>query len=132
MATNNKTIDGMAGWSVFAGVLMVLTGIFQSIVGIMAIMKDTVYFVGPYTIASLDVTQWGWVHLIVALLILGAGLSVLKGNMYGRVVGVILAMISAVVNMLFIPAYPIWSLLVIVVDILIIYSLIVYAGELKE
>ena len=61
-----------------------------------------------------------------------AGFSVLKGHMYGRIVGVLLAMVSAVVNILFLPAYPVWSLLVIVIDIVIIYSLIVYGGELKE
>lgn len=131
MAKNNE-LSEMVGWSVFAGVLMILVGIFQSIVGLMAIARDTVYFVGPYTIASLDITQWGWVHLVVALLIMLAGFSVLKGHMYGRIVGVLLAMISAVVNMLFLPAYPIWSLLVIVIDMVIIYSLIVYGGELKN
>ncbi|MDQ5943707.1 MAG: hypothetical protein QG675_475 [Patescibacteria group bacterium] len=131
MAKNNN-LSNMVGWSVFAGVLMVLAGMFQAIVGLMAIARDTVYFVGPYTIASLDITQWGWVHLIVAVLVMLAGFSVLKGHMYGRIVGVLLAMVSAVVNMLFLPAYPVWSLLVIVIDVVIIYSLIVYGGELKE
>jgi hypothetical protein len=131
MAKNNE-LSEMVGWSVFAGVLMVLGGIFQAVVGFMAILKDPVYYVGPQVVASLDINQWGWIHLVVALLVMLAGFSVLKGNLYGRIVGVILAVVSAVVNMLFLPAYPVWSLLVIIVDIMIIYSLIVYGGELKN
>ncbi len=132
MASKNNEVTGWAGWAAFAGLLMVLAGFFQVLVGISAIVRNTVYFVGPYNILSVDIANWGWLHLLLAILLLGAGLSVLKGNAYGRVVGVILAAISAVVNMAFIPAYPVWSILVMVVDIVIIYALVVHGGELGE
>ncbi len=132
MASKNNEVTGWAGWAAFAGVLMVLAGFFQALVGVSAIVKNTVYFVGPYNILTVDIASWGWVHLLLALAILFAGLSVLKGNAYGRVVGVLLAGISALVNMAFIPAYPIWSILVMTVDVLIIYALVVHGDELKE
>ncbi len=132
MASKNNEVTGWAGWAAFAGLLMVLTGFFQVLVGISAIVRNTVYFVGPYNILSVDIANWGWLHLLLAILLLGAGLSVLKGNAYGRVVGVILAAISAVVNMAFIPAYPVWSILVMIIDIVIIYALVVHGGELGE
>lgn len=132
MASKNNEVTGWAGWAAFAGLLMVLGGFFQALVGITAIVRDTVYFVGPQAVLSVDVTTWGWVHLLLAILILGAGLSVLKGNAYGRVVGVVLASLSAVANMAFVPATPVWSILLIVVDVVIIYALVVHGGELKE
>lgn len=128
----NKEVTGWAGWAAFAGLLMILVGFFQALVGISAIMHNTVYYVGPMVILSVDIANWGWVHLLLAVMILLAGFSVLKGNMYGRVVGVILAGLSAVVNMAFIPAFPIWSILVLAIDVVIIYALVVHGGELKE
>ena len=128
---SNGEISGWAGWAVFAGVLMVISGAFQAIIAFAALLKDTTYIVGPSSILSIDYTAWGWIHLGIAVLILLAGLSVLKGNMYGRIVGVTIAIVSAVVNMLFIPATPIWSILIIAVDICVIYALVVHGKDLK-
>lgn len=128
---SNGEISGWAGWAVFAGVLMVISGAFQGIIAFAALLKDTTYIVGPSSILSIDYTTWGWVHLGIAILILLAGLSVLKGNMYGRIVGVTIAIVSAVINMLFIPATPIWSILIIAVDVCVIYALVVHGKDLK-
>lgn len=131
MPSKNNQVSGWVGWAVFAGVLMVISGVFQAIVAFAAIMKDTVYIVGDANILSIDYTTWGWLHMAIALLILLAGLSVLKGHMYGRIVGVTFALISAIINMLWIPATPIWSILIIAVDVCIIYALVVHGKDLK-
>ena len=133
MATkSNSEMSGWVGRAVFAGVLMIMQGLFQGILGLAALLKNTIFVVGSENIFSVNFTTWGWVHMLVGLLILLAGLSVLSGNMYGRVVGIFLAVLSACLNLVFLPHYPIWSILLVVVDICIVYALIVHGGDLKE
>lgn len=132
MAKSNKEMSGWVGWVVFAGVLMIIGGLFESIVGLVAMFQPSVFVVGAQNILSIDFNTWGWVHFILGILILIAGLSVLKGNMYGRVIGIFLAIVSACANLVFMPYYPVWSILVIIVDIFIVYALIVHGGDVKQ
>jgi hypothetical protein len=119
------------GWATFGGILMILAGVFQSIAGLVALFNDNFYVVTDNNLLLFDITGWGWAHLVLGVLLFVAGASVLSGNMFGRVVGVVLATVSAVANLLFIPAYPLWSILVIVIDLLIIHSLVVHGAQLK-
>lgn len=133
MATKSSNeMSGWVGWAVFAGVLMIIEGLFQGILGLAALLKNTIFVVGSENIFSINFTTWGWIHPGLGLLILLAGLSVLKGNMYGRVVGIFLAILSACLNLVFLPHYPVWSILLIVIDVCIVYALIVHGGDLKE
>ncbi|HET7673771.1 MAG TPA: hypothetical protein VFK11_04660 [Candidatus Saccharimonadales bacterium] len=130
MANNNgKQVTGWVGWVYFAGFLMLITGILQMIAGLTALLNDKFYVVTQRNLLAFDFTTWGWVHLIAGLVILLAGMSVLSGHVWGRVVAVILAVLSAVINFVFIPAYPIWSITVIIIDVLIIHALTVHGGE---
>lgn len=131
MAKNNSG-DGWGGWVMFASVMMMLTGFFQAIVGLTAILNDNFFVVTPNSLISVDVTTWGWVHLVLSLLVIFAGLAVLDGRVWARAIGVILAVVSAVANLAFVPYYPIWSILVITVDVLVIYALIVHGRSLAE
>ena len=74
-------------------------------------------------------TSWGWIHLLVGLVVAVAGLAVLGGRTWGRVVGITLAMLSALANFLFIPYYPFWALTVIVLDIFIIWALAAHGRD---
>ena len=124
---------GWVGWIFFSGLLMVMLGMFQATMGIVALFKDDYYLVGRNgLVLSLDYTAWGWVHLIIGILALAAGFGVLVGQMWARVIGIILALVSAVGNLVFIAAYPIWSTIVIVLDVLIIYALSVHGREVKN
>lgn len=125
-------VSGWVGWAYFAGIMMAVLGFFQVILGLTALFKDSYYVVLPNSILSLNFTQWGWAHLALGLLILCAGFALLAGQVWGRVVGVVLAVVSAVVNLLFLPAYPVWSTIVIVVDVLVIYALVVHGNELEQ
>ena len=121
------------GWVVFSGILMVMLGMFQGLMGLVALFKDDYYLVGRSgLVLSLDYTTWGWVHLIIGIVAVLAGFGVLVGQMWARVIGIILAVVSAVANIVFIAAYPIWSTIVIVVDILIIYALAVHGREVQN
>ena len=124
---------GWAGWLVFASFMMFLVGTFQAIQGLVAIFDDGYYVVRESgLVVNVDYTAWGFIHLILGILLILCGAGVLTGNVVARGVGVLLAALSALANMAFIGAYPVWSIIVIVVDVLVIYALTVHGGELKS
>jgi hypothetical protein len=123
---------GWTGWVAFASSMMVLLGSFQAIEGFVAIFDDGYYRVTQGgLVLSVDYTAWGWTHLLLGVLIVISGVGVMAGNLAARTVGVILAGLSAIANLLFIEAYPFWSAIVITVDILVIYALTVHGREMK-
>lgn len=130
--TDSGEITGWAGWVYFAGFMMMLAGIFQSIAGLVAIFRDNVFVVSGSGLLVFNYAEWGWVHLIVGILLFIAAFSVFGGGAFGRVVGSLLAGLSAIANFTFFFAYPLWSIIVITIDILIIYALLVHGGELKD
>ena len=94
--------------------------------GLAGLIKHQFYVVSPNYSFKIDVTAWGWIHLILGVTVAAAGIGLLLGQTWARVVGVILAVISAVANFLFLPYYPFWSILVILLDVMIIWALLVY------
>jgi hypothetical protein len=121
------------GWVAFACSMMVLLGIFQVIQGFVAIFDDGFYHVTESgLVVNVDYTAWGWTHLLLGLLIVAAGVGLLSGNVVARTVAVILAGISAVLNLAFIEANPVWSIIVITVDILVIYAVTVHGREMSR
>ena len=129
---NNGEVTGWVGWVGFASFMLLLAGSFHMIAGFVALLKDEVYVVAEKNIWVLDYTQWGWIHVIGGLLAIIAAMSLLQGHMYGRIIAVIVAALSAIANMAFVPVYPVWSIMIIVIDILVIYAVTVHAGELRE
>jgi hypothetical protein len=119
----------MNGLSIFAGSLMLIVGVWQVLVGISALLRDTVYVTTPNYIYSFDLTGWGWTHLLLGILIGVAGACVLLGQTWARVVGIVLASLSLISNFLFLPYYPLWSILVIVLDIAVIWALASYRRQ---
>lgn len=105
---------------------MVMIGVFSAIAGISAIVRDDIYvFRGDY-VFRWDVSGWGWIHLALGVLIFLAGLGVFSGRTWARAVGIALAVLSAIANFLFLPYYPIWTLLIILLDVLVIWALAMY------
>ncbi len=131
MAKQNSS-DGWTGWVVFASFMMIMIGFFQAIVGLTAIVKDQFFVATPQALVSIDVSTWGWVHLALSILVILAGYAVMDGKVWGRTVGVVIALASAVANLAFIPYYPVWSVIVIAVDVLVIYALTVHGRALSE
>ena len=111
------------GISAFAGSLLTIVSILQILQGIAAIANDTVYVRGLSYTYELDVTGWGWIHLVLGLIGLGTGIGILMGQTWGRILGIVIAVISTVANFMFMPYYPFWSLAVIALDVLIIWAL---------
>jgi hypothetical protein len=125
-------VTGWAGWLVFAAVLMILLGALHAIQGLIALFNSEYYLVGPGGLSvHLDYTTWGWVHLIAGAVVLVAGIGVLVGQTWARAIGILLAVVSALANFTFIAAYPVWSCILIALDVLIIYALAVNGRELR-
>jgi len=122
--------DRPSGWAVgfvvFASVMMMLIGGFQAIAGLAAIFDDQFYVVGANYVFELDVTTWGWVHLLLGITIFAAGAGALSGAIWARVAGITLASLSAIANFFFIPYYPVWSIVIIALDVAVIWALSVY------
>jgi hypothetical protein len=112
--------------AVFAGVMMLITGLFNGIEGLVALFRNEVYVVAPEYIFAFDLTTWGWVHLLVAILVAAAGVGVMSGRLWARLIGIAFALLSMIANFLFIPYYPVWSLLIITLDVFVIWALCVY------
>lgn len=132
MATQTNTPTGWVGWAYFAGFMMMLLGVLQSIDGLAAIFKSNYYVVTQTHLLVFNFKTWGWIDLILGIIIFMAGLEVFRGAVWARVIGVFLAGLSFVANMSFANSYPLWSVTMMVIDVLIIYALIVHGNELSE
>lgn len=118
-----------AGLTVFASVLMIVDGVFGVLTGVAALLNDKIYVSTPGYLYAYDLTTWGWIHLLLGVLIGLAGLAVLRGQAWGRFTGMAMAALSLVANFLFIPHYPFWSILIIALDVAIIWALAVYRRD---
>ncbi len=128
---HHEHTTGWVGWVYFAGIMMMLAGIFHAIAGLVAIFKNEVFVVGAGSLLLLDFSQWGWLHLILGIVIFLAAFSVLAGGTFGRVIGSLLAGLSAIANFAFFTAYPLWTIIIITLDVVVIYALLVHGGEAK-
>lgn len=121
---------GWVGWVYFAGIMMIMLGLFHAISGLVAIFDDGYYLVTDSgLVVSVDYTAWGFGHLILGAIAIAAGYAAMSGKTWGRTVGIILAVVSAVWNMAFVAAYPVWSIVIIAVDVIVIYALAVHGRE---
>jgi hypothetical protein len=124
---------GWLGWIAFAGIMMMVLGTFHGIAGLTALFNDEYYLVRPEgLVVEVDYTAWGWLHLALGAVLVGAGASLFVGNMFGRVIGVIVATLSAIANLAFIASYPVWSVVMIAIDVLVIYAIVVHGREAAD
>lgn len=125
--------SGWTGWVVFASILMIMVGAFQAILGLTALLESGYYVVAPSgLVVNVNYTAWGWVHLALGVVAIAAAFGLLAGQMWARMVGIALAVVSAIVNLAFIAAYPLWSITVITLDVLVIYAIAVHGKEMQE
>jgi hypothetical protein len=129
METLPRQSRWVTGFAVFGGCMMIVIGIFQVVVGLTAILEHTFYVVTDNYLFGFDVTAWGWVHLALGVLVALGGGAVLAGRLWGRVLGIVLASLSAIANFLFLPYYPLWSMLIIAADVAVIWALTRYGRD---
>jgi hypothetical protein len=120
------------GFILFAAIMMIMAGVFQAISGLVAIFENEFYVATRNYLFQFDATSWGWIHLVVGLIVAFAGWGLLSGRTWARVVGITVALVSATANFLFIPYYPFWALTIITLDIFVIWAIAAHGGELRD
>ncbi len=117
------------GWMIWAAVWMWMLGFFHALAGFAALVEDEILLVTPNYLYALDLTTWGWLHLVLGILVLIAGFAIFNGSVWARTVGVILAVVSTVANFAWLPYYPIWSLVMITANVFVIWALTVHGRD---
>jgi hypothetical protein len=123
-----------AGWKTFAGIMVILVGVFNVIDGLRGITSAGQVesnFNGQLPLTN-DIKTWSWVVLIIGAVMILSGFLIFSGNMFGRVVGVLVAGANAVVQLSYIDHNPLWSFTIIIIDVLIIYGLVAHGGRIDE
>jgi hypothetical protein len=122
---------GWTGWVIFGAMMMILLGSFQIIAGVVALLDDGYYLVGSSgLVVNVDYTTWGWAHLLIGVVAMTAGFGLFTGAMWARVLGIAVAVISALANFAFVPAYPLWALTLIALDVVVIYAIAAHGKEM--
>jgi hypothetical protein len=133
MSTETSRMQRGSSWAsgltLFAAVLLVVGGVWHVFAGIAALIHDEVYVSTPEYVYSFDITGWGWIQLLLGILAIVTGFAVLKGQTWARIVGIGFALLSMVVQFMIIPLYPIWSWLMITLDVGIIWALATYRRD---
>ena len=134
-STYDSDAGSGAGWKLFAGIMIIMVGTFNVIDGLVA-LTNVNYFKNVGGGAELPLTNnikiWGWVVLILGAILILSGFLIFVGNMFGRIIGVLAASANAIVQLAFLPHYPLWSFTMILVDILVIWGIVVHGGRLME
>jgi len=115
----------VTGLTIMAGVLMMLSGIWGFLEGLAAVIRGSFFVVGRNYAYEISVTGWGWIHLILGVVVFAAGMALLlKDALWARITGVVLVSFSAIANFMYIPYYPVWSIVLIAIDLFVIWALL--------
>ena len=127
-----QPVTGWVVWMFFAGGMLVLLGVIQVLTGVVSLVRDQVYAVRPdRLLVDVSYDVWGWTHVVLGVLLVALGFAVLAAKTWARFTAVGLAALSAIVNFVFLPAYPVWAAIVIALDLIVVYALLVHGGELR-
>ena len=121
------------GWIWFAAVLMMASGVLNFMTGLVAVLgRDNAYVDTGVNLLVFDVEGWGWAHLIFGIVIFLVGLCLTLGQTWARLLGVILVTLNLLTQFILLPAYPVWSIIVIAVDVVVLWALIVHGDEVRD
>jgi hypothetical protein len=112
------------GLTLAAAVLLMMSGIWNILEGIAAIVRGSFFVVLPNYAYNLSVHGWGWFHLILGIVVTVAGVGLFLDKVWARAIGVTVAAVSAMVNFLYIPYLPVWSIVLIAIDVAVIWALL--------
>ncbi|GAA4735261.1 DUF7144 family membrane protein [Actinomycetospora chibensis] len=122
--------DTGMGWVRFAGVIMVVIGGFGVIEGFVALLTPNYYVTAGGAVLTFSLTGWGWVHIILGALVLATGFGLLgTASSWARVAGIVFVTINMLVQFAWLPAYPLWGILAIVLDVVVLYALVATWGQ---
>jgi|tagenome__1003787_1003787.scaffolds.fasta_scaffold20545709_2 hypothetical protein len=111
------------GFATFGGVVLITLGLLEFLQGLSAVLKDDVFVSTKDYLYSIDLTGWGWIHVVIGAGAVVVGICILYGQTWARAAGILVAVLSAVANFAFLPYYPFWAIVVIALDVLVIWAL---------
>jgi hypothetical protein len=132
MTTERDESKWVVAWTFFAAVWMWILGSFHAMAGLVGVLNDEFYLSTPKYIFQLDSASWGWIHLILGVVVVLAGFALFTGAIWARTVGVVVAVLSMLVNFAWLPWYPIWGVLMIAANVFVIWALTVHGREWTE
>jgi len=112
------------GLTVFAAVMMIAAGIFQAFQGLVALANSEFYVVGRNYTFKFDVTAWGWIHLILGAAVAAVGACLYLGTSWARWTAILLVGISLLTNFMWLPHYPVWSLVIMALDVAVVWAIV--------
>ncbi len=124
-----RTRSNAAGWAVFAAVMMLVIGGLDALYGLAAILNNEVVIVGGHGVIVADITTWGWVTLILGLVLCLTGAGLLAGNSVARWTAVFVIAVNMILQLPWFPAAPLWTVLMIVLSVIVIYQLTAHWEE---
>ncbi|HET6753092.1 MAG TPA: hypothetical protein VFH23_03975 [Jiangellaceae bacterium] len=140
-STYREPSGAAVGWISFAAFMLVIIGTFHAIAGLAGILENEFYSAVPAAgteatgdvyFLQFDATTWGWIHLIGGIIVFFAGFALFRGAVWARTVGVIVAVISAIVNFAWLPWYPVWAITLIAIDIAVIWALTAHGRDIVD
>lgn len=120
------------GWTAFAGIMMVIGGIWWVIIGIIALVNDNFYVVTEEYIFQFNVTTWGWIHLLLGILVTLAGIYLFTGAVWARIIGVAVAIVWMIAAFAWLPYAPVWAIALLAIAVFIIWALTVHGRDIVE
>jgi hypothetical protein len=132
MSPSNNENAWAEGIGIFAGAALLTVGIFQFLEGVAAAAKDDVFVTTRNYVFEFDLTTWGWIHLVFGIVVAIIGGAILAGQKWALVAGIVVAMVSALLNFVWLPYYPAWAILIIAFDIAVIWALSTMLGSRRH
>jgi hypothetical protein len=132
MSPSNNENAWAEGIGIFAGAALLTVGVFQFLEGVAAAAKDDVFVRTSNYVFSFDLTTWGWIHIVFGIVVAAVGGAILAGQRWALVAGVVLAILSALLNFVWLPYYPAWAIIVIAFDIAVVWALSTVLGDSRR
>ena len=129
----NQQASGWAvGWTAFAGIMMIMLGGWWILAGLATLFEEEFFVVTQDWIFKFDITAWGWIHLILGIVIVAAAFALFTGAVWARTVGVILALIAGLVAVSWIPWYPVWGVLFVAAAVAVTWALTAHGKDITS
>lgn len=120
------------GLTVFTAIILMVAGFSQAMMGLIALVNDQFFVLGTEYVFAFDTTTWGWIHLLLGAVVCAAGFGLFAGAVWARTVGVAIAVVSVIVNFVWIPYQPVWSVLLIVFALYVIWALTTHGRDITR